>query len=429
MQPERALIRPVVWLLSVTLALVSLFVAAPADADGTPTGRITGLVTGPGGTPISNVTVEVVSIFSGSWSLVGSTSTGPDGRYEYDDALEFVPHLLRFRHPDYVPEFYDNAATAATATIVQVTGGGTSVANAELADAGRITGTVTGTGGVGVPDAGVSAWQLVGSDWVSTGQATRTVDDGKYILSELPVGEYRLQFEGPSGSGYSSEWWDDAWTVETATTVQVTAGATSSGKNAQLSTAPPPAPAVVNAAPPTINGTAQVGAAVTATPGTWAPAGTSPAYQWLVAGSPVAAATTASYTPVAADAGKSLEVRVTASRPGFTAANATSTAITVREGTLKATKKPKVSGKAKKSATLKVSPGTWSPTKVAVTYKWYAGTKAIPKATSAKLKLAGKTLKTVAGKAISVLVTVSAPGYGTVGTVPTKLKVPGKAKR
>ena len=84
-----------------------------------------------------------------------------------------------------------------------------------------------------------------------------------------------------------------------------------------------------------------------------------------------------------------------------------------------------MTGKAKKNATLSASPGTWSPVKVSVTYKWFAGTKAIPKATAARLKLAGKTLKAAAGKAISVLVTATAPGYTPVAT---KLKVPGRAK-
>jgi hypothetical protein len=331
MRPERALVRPIAWLLSLALALMGLSVVAPASADGTPTGHITGLVTGPGGTPIRNVTIQVASIFSGSWSLVGSTSTGPDGRYEYDGALEFVPHLLRFTHPNYVPEFYDNAATAATATIVQVTAGGTSVANAELAVAGDDPGPV-------------------------------------------PV---------------------------------------------------PATPAVANAILPTISGSAQVGVTVTASPGSWTPASASPAYQWLIDGSPVTGATTASYTPVAGDAGRSLQVRVTASTSGYTAATATSTAIAVGTGTLTATKKPQVTGKAKKNATLKVSPGTWS-TKVTVSYTWYAGAKAIPKATAAKLKLAGKTLKAVAGKAISVLVTVAAPGYRTVST---RFKMPGRLGR
>jgi hypothetical protein len=87
--------------------------------------------------------------------------------------------------------------------------------------------------------------------------------------------------------------------------------------------------------------------------------------------------------------------------------------------------KPKVTGKAKKKAVLKVSTGRWSPAAVKVKLQWYAGAKAIRKATTTKLKLVRKTLKAVRKKTISVRVTVSAPGYTTVVT---KLKVRGKVR-
>jgi len=209
----------------------------------------------------------------------------------------------------------------------------------------------------------------------------------------------------------------------TATSPGYTAGtATSAATNAVTAAT---VPAVANITPPAITGAPRVGTTVTATPGTWSPGSATLGYEWLVAGSPVPGATTSSYQPVASDAGKQLQLRVTATLAGHTSGTATSAPVAVGKGTLKATKKPKVTGKAKKNATLKVSPGTWSPN-AKVTYQWYAGAKAIPKATAAKLKLAGKTLKTVAGKTISVLVTVTAPGYSTVTT---KLKVPGKARR
>ncbi len=337
MRPERALVRPIVWLLSLALAVVGLSVAAPASAHGPGSsgGHISGLVTGPGGTPIMNARIEVATLDVDLFlTLAGGTFTTFDGHYDLDLPAG-GPYYVRFSHPDYVTEFYDNAPTIATATNVPVTAGATSVANAELAIPGAGTGPVTDTPVTGTP-------------------------------------------------------------------------------------------VVVNTALPTITGTARVGTTVTATPGTWTPAGTSPAYQWLVAGAPVIGATTASYTPVAGDAGKSLQVRVTASATGHTPATVASAVTTVGTGNLTATKQPRITGKAKKNATLKVSPGTWSPAQVTVSYTWYAGAKAIPKSTASTLKLAGKTLKAVAGKAISVLVTVAAPGYGTVST---RLKTPGRLGR
>lgn len=74
----------------------------------------------------------------------------------------------------------------------------------------------------------------------------------------------------------------------------------------------PPATAPVNTVAPSIN-QAQVGSVSTCTPGTWT--GTGPitfTYQWKVDGAPVDGATTAAYTPVSGDDGKSLECDVTA---------------------------------------------------------------------------------------------------------------------
>jgi 5-hydroxyisourate hydrolase-like protein (transthyretin family) len=415
--------RPGALLLAFAVALTGVGATSSAALGSPGDGHITGVVTGPGGTPIANVGIYVAYLNDGVWTLAASALTHFDGRYDVD-VQEGGPHRLAFSHPSYAIEYYDNAPTMATASNVPVTAGVTTVANAELAVGGHVTGTVTGTGDVPVADVEVSAWQLVGSDWHRTGAVTLTDEEGNYDLGQLSSGSFRLKFEPPHGSAYLGEWWDDAWTVETATTVSVTSGTTISGKDAEL-TADGPLPVVGNTVLPTITGTPRVGTTVTATPGTWSPAGATLRYQWLVAGTPVASATASSYTPVAGDVGKSLEVRVVASASGFKEATATSAATTVSRGILKATKKPKVTGKAKKNATLKASPGTWSA-KVTATYQWFAGRKAIPKATTAKLKLAGKTFRTAAGKAISVRVTVTAPGFNTVST---RLNLPGRLRR
>jgi 5-hydroxyisourate hydrolase-like protein (transthyretin family) len=424
MHRARSLLRrPVALLLALAMVLAGLGVTSAAALGSPSDGHITGVVTGPSGTPITNVWVQVAYLNDGNWALAASTITHFDGRYEVD-VPEGGPHILVFSHPGYATEYYDDATTEATATNLPVTAGVTTVADAELAVAGHVTGTITGTGGIGVPDVAISAWQRVGTDWQRTAATTYTDAEGDYDLDELATGDFRLKFERPYGSEYLSEWWDDTWTLETATTVSVTGGATTSGKDAELSADGPKPSPVGNTMAPTIIGQPRVGTTVTAAPGTWNPAGTTLFYQWLVAGTPVAYATTSSYQPTPTDVGKPLQVRVTATAAGHTTGTATSAAVTIGKGALEATKKPKVTGKARKGATLKVSPGTWS-TNATVTYRWYAGAKAIPKATAAKLKLAGKTLKKAKGKAISVLVTVAAPGDSVVTT---RLNVPGKAR-
>jgi len=80
---------------------------------------------------------------------------------------------------------------------------------------------------------------------------------------------------------------------------------------------------------PSISGAARVGVTLTADAGTWTPAATSAAYQWLRNGQPIDGATSATYLTVAADAGTAVTVRVTASRLGAADGVATSAAVNI----------------------------------------------------------------------------------------------------
>lgn len=68
-----------------------------------------------------------------------------------------------------------------------------------------------------------------------------------------------------------------------------------------------------NSAVPTISGTAQVGATLTAANGTWLPAGLTFTRQWYAAGVAIPGATATTYVPVVGDVGKVISVRVTGS--------------------------------------------------------------------------------------------------------------------
>lgn len=71
------------------------------------------------------------------------------------------------------------------------------------------------------------------------------------------------------------------------------------------------------AAGPQIAGTPQVGQQLTVDLGIWQPADATLAVEWLVDGTPVAGETSTTFTPRAADAGKTVSVRVTASKAGY----------------------------------------------------------------------------------------------------------------
>ncbi|MSR99624.1 S8 family serine peptidase [Arthrobacter sp. BL-252-APC-1A] len=74
----------------------------------------------------------------------------------------------------------------------------------------------------------------------------------------------------------------------------------------------------LEAAPiPSIKGTATVGSTLTATPGTWAPAPVNLSYQWLRGTTPIKGATKSTYILTGADAGATISVEVTGTKPGY----------------------------------------------------------------------------------------------------------------
>ena len=175
----------------------------------------------------------------------------------------------------------------------------------------------------------------------------------------------------------------------------------------------------VNTAAPVIS-TAKVGTALTCTRGTWLDAST---YSIVVkvAGATVKTSTgaTAVYTPVAADANKSVSCRVTATSVDGVTANQDATAKTVGLGsalTVVAGKSPKITGTIAAGKKLTVSAGTWSPAATSYTYQWVTivGTKAtaISKATASSFTIPA-SLK---GKTIGVIVTAKKAGYANGAT-------------
>lgn|GEM_PF-2763403 len=95
------------------------------------------------------------------------------------------------------------------------------------------------------------------------------------------------------------------------------------------------APGTVPVSAPRVAGTARVGVKQTATQAGSLPAGARRMVQWLRAGRPIAGATRWSYTPTAADRGKQLSLRVSATAPGYRSRVLTSVPRTMAAGRLK----------------------------------------------------------------------------------------------
>lgn len=80
---------------------------------------------------------------------------------------------------------------------------------------------------------------------------------------------------------------------------------------------------------PTITGTKKVGQTLTTTPGTWSPTPSSLSYQWSRSGTAITGATKPTYLLTSLDKGKTMTVKVTARRAGYTTASKTSLATAV----------------------------------------------------------------------------------------------------
>jgi len=158
---------------------------------------------------------------------------------------------------------------------------------------------------------------------------------------------------------------------------------------------------------PKITGDLKVGATLTAVRGTWKPGPVTLSYSWLVG--KVAKGTAATYKITAADVGKTIVVKVTGKKTGYTTVTKTSAATAVIVGTLTPAPTPTISGTVKVGSTLTAKPGTWGPAPVALSYAWSVGGKPTS-TTTATYKIAAAD----AGKTIVVTVTGKKTGYTTV---------------
>lgn len=172
----------------------------------------------------------------------------------------------------------------------------------------------------------------------------------------------------------------------------------------------PVAVGTLTAPTPTISGTAKVGVKLTAKLGSWT-SGTTLTYRWYASGEAISGAVKSTFTPTATQLGKTLTVKVTGAKAGYSTVAKTSKATAkVKAGTLSSTPTPKVSGTTKVGRTLTAKAGSWQPSGGKVTYQWYRGSSKISKATKSTYKLTSADK----GRTIKVKVTYTKSGYTTV---------------
>jgi hypothetical protein len=169
---------------------------------------------------------------------------------------------------------------------------------------------------------------------------------------------------------------------------------------------------------PGLRGVAKVGRSLTAITGRWSP---NPkfAYQWLLDGHPIAGATKETLQVKPAYAGKSVSLRITATRTGYSTFATTSDPVEINQGTLKSST-PKIKGRPKVGETLQVERGDWGDHR-RFSYLWLVGGRSVAGRTVAGRAVSerstGNSYKVRPedrGKRITVQVSAHAPGFKTV---------------
>lgn len=161
---------------------------------------------------------------------------------------------------------------------------------------------------------------------------------------------------------------------------------------------------IPQSAAPVVVGTPAVGRPLTASTAGWTP-GTTFTYRWSVGGATIGGATGSTFTPSAADVGRTVTVAVTGSKAPYAPTTASSAPTTpVVKGTLSG--RVAVSGTRKVGRTVRASTSGFG-SGVSKRYAWYVSGKKVGSKSTLKLT------RTMAGRSVKVKVTVRKAGYAT----------------
>ncbi|MCI1019167.1 excalibur calcium-binding domain-containing protein [Microbacterium sp. C5A9] len=297
-------------------------------------------------------------------------------------------------------------------------GGSRGIVDATLSSGATISGTVTSDSGARI-DSGSFGWMYAipvgaGGDPYAPGVDSwwSVITDGRYTITDLPAGDYTVQFRygcdcgGPDqlpGAPWVEEYFQNSPSLAGATSVRVGADEAVSGIDFTLTPR-------VQGERPRITGIPAVGGTLTAN-AHWFADGTTSTYRWYADEVVIAGATAATFTLTAAQANKAISVSVIGSIPGYASNGGTSrpTEKVLLPGS------PTISGTAATGSTLTANPGTWS-TGTVFSYQWYADGVAIGGATASTFSPTAAH----AGTQISVQVTGTLGGYPTVSAMSAK---------
>ena len=318
-------------------------------------------------------------------------------------------------YPNLLGEFYNDAASAASASPVVVTAADVTGIDATLARGYSISGHIT------MPDGTPSSWTQGVA--VSAANSNGSVggylsQSGDYSIYGLPAGSYTVEFAvadyyyDESAGEYvypeaNGEFYNDAAYAGDATPVVVST-ANVININAVLESGnqfdDPPLPL--------ITGDHAVGSALSVDPGSWSPGPSTLTYQWSRNGTPIAGATGGNYTIQSADRGTDITVTATGSLDDYPTVSVTSLPFAVPADPFTSAPVPTISGTLKSGSLLTASKGTWTPLP-SFTYRWYRSGVAISGATHSTYTL------TTSDRGANITVTVTGTKAGYVTTAKT----------
>ncbi|KZE42768.1 hypothetical protein AVW09_09010 [Microbacterium sp. T32] len=359
-------------------------------------------------------------------------STGPDGRYTVTGVGD-GDYTVRANayvgdpvggHGVVWEGYYANTPMSDSATRVAVHGNDQDGIDIRLFGEGTASGTIRAEGGSApLQNTLITAYRWNGATWDTTLAISGW---GRYSLGlqmsgasyGVPEGTYTIGFSDPDNEWvndgvdypYCPQYWNGKATLDHADRFEVAPGKNTPGIDATLRLKSDGCAAdVITPGTPAIEGTPRVGGALTANPGTWAPEPIQLSYQWRANGVDIDGATSATFTPGAAQVGTKLTVAVTGSRPGYDSVTAVSPESAVVAAAVITPGTPNVSGTPKAGSELTADPGAWTPGDVSLAYQWLANGVTVPGATGSTFVPGDDEV----GKTIAVTVTGTKAGYAT----------------
>lgn len=197
--------------------------------------EITGTVTNAASkAPVGEV--EVCALEASDGDYVQCTNTDASGEYrlaplaagEYKVAFAVSSSST----VNFTTQYWDDKTTLALAEVIDLASGGAATnINAELHEAGKITGKVTDASTTLAIEGIEVCARTAAGEYV--GRCGSTNASGEYAVTSLNTGEYKLEFLG-DGHNYLTQYYSGKTTFAEGALVPVTSGEATTGRNAAM---------------------------------------------------------------------------------------------------------------------------------------------------------------------------------------------------